>query len=207
MYNKLNIQDKVTRMVLKKGEKVKLLGVTVVFTPFDNKFSIVIDKYECKNYAVLYEFKGVKKLAFSDNKLVFEIIAECEKRIVQSIDIKQILLGLFDLLSGGEKVSLIEIKEYIDNNYTSKITLDELAEMFYLSKYYLVRLFKNQNGITPINYLIEKRIEYAKTLLLNTQLSVKELADKCGFDDYVYFSKIFKDRTGYSPTHFRTKHK
>lgn len=96
-----------------------------------------------------------------------------------------------------------ETKEYIDKYYSQNITLLELAKNLYISKYYLSHVFKNDTGFSPIQYLMKRRIEEAKKLLLFSDFSVNEIALTVGYEDPNYFSVIFKKAIGSSPIQYR----
>lgn len=85
-----------------------------------------------------------------------------------------------------------QIKDYLDNHYTSTINLDTLSSEFYVSKFYLTREFKKLYGQTIIDYVIAKRITHAKQLLRYSDGSINEIALTCGFHDQSYFNKQFK---------------
>lgn len=95
------------------------------------------------------------------------------------------------------------IKRYIDENFKKNITLDLLAELTHMNKYYLVHTFKKSMGISPINYLIERRIEESQILLATTYLSIGEIASILGFSSQSYFSQSFKRTTGETPNGYR----
>lgn len=99
-----------------------------------------------------------------------------------------------------------KVKEYIDNNYTSPLTLDSISESVYVSKHHLSHIFKSETGISPIKYLITKRISEACRLLVETDLSVSDIANVVGYDDPVYFSQIFKRTKGVSPLAYRNSY-
>ncbi len=99
------------------------------------------------------------------------------------------------------------IKDYIDKNYTSPITLDSLSEQIYISKYYLSHIFKSQTGTSPIKYLLNKRISKAAQLLTDTDLRIRDIALRVGYDDPVYFSQMFKKVMNESPAAYRSNHK
>lgn len=99
-----------------------------------------------------------------------------------------------------EKESITEnMLAFIQENYRNKITLENLTKNSYLSSVYLSKVFKESIGETPINYLIQVRINKAKELLAENILSMKEIAIEVGYTDYYYFSKLFKKNTGLSP--------
>lgn len=96
-----------------------------------------------------------------------------------------------------------KIKEYLDQNFTSLITLDSLSETVYISKHYLSHLFKEQTGISPIKYLTSKRMEKACELLSETELPVSEVSKAVGYENPLYFSQVFKRICGISPVKYR----
>ena len=103
--------------------------------------------------------------------------------------------------------TLWEIKHYLDANYSKKITLDELSERYYVNKFYLTRIFKEQFGKSITAYLTEVRINRAKQDLRFTQKTAEEIAEETGFQSGYYFSRIFKKAEGISPTDYRKQWK
>lgn len=93
---------------------------------------------------------------------------------------------------------------YIEENYTSAITLDELANIANFSKYHLCRKFKDVMHMGIINYILMLRIDKAKELLLESDCGyIFEIAEKVGFNDTSYFNRTFKRITGYTPNEFQ----
>lgn len=103
----------------------------------------------------------------------------------------------------GKKQNLQALKEYLDENYASKITLDMLAERFYINKFYLTRIFKEQFGESVTGYLLQVRITRAKQALRFTDRPIEEIAHECGMHDANYFSRMFKKVEGVTPGEFR----
>lgn len=95
------------------------------------------------------------------------------------------------------------VKGYIDENFKKDITLDLLAELTHLNKYYLVHAFKKAMGISPINYLIERRIAESKVLLETTSLSIGEISSILGFSSQSYFSQSFRRTADLTPNSYR----
>lgn len=95
------------------------------------------------------------------------------------------------------------IEEYIDEHYTEDITLQTLSDLTFMNKYYLVHAFKKYKGTSPINYLIDKRIEESQHLLANTNYPVSKISDQIGFSSQSYFSQVFRKRTGLTPNQYR----
>lgn len=95
------------------------------------------------------------------------------------------------------------LKEYLDNHYSEKITLEGLSEIFFVNKYTLSREFKELYGTSIINYLLMVRITHAKQMLRFTNVSVDEVGASCGITPLYYFSRTFKKIEGISPLEYR----
>lgn len=104
-----------------------------------------------------------------------------------------------------KKRDMTNIKEYLENNYKTRITLDMLAEEFYINKFYMTRLFKEQYGVSVNNYLLQVRVTHAKQLLRFSDYSVERIGQECGMEDANYFSRMFKKVEGMTPGEFRRK--
>lgn len=102
-----------------------------------------------------------------------------------------------------ENINLI--KQYLDEHYDEKITLDDLTERFFISKYYLTRVFRKQFGISISHYLLSIRITKAKQMLRFTDETVENIGYKCGLGAPHYFSRTFKQVEGISPSEYRKK--
>ena len=95
------------------------------------------------------------------------------------------------------------ILEYIENNYTDTITLEQLAHISGMSKNGIIAMFKRLYGATPMKYINNLRLNKARELLKNTDLPISQLAYQCGFTDSNYFARVFKEQQGVSPRRFR----
>jgi len=96
----------------------------------------------------------------------------------------------------------VNTKKYIDTNFDKEINLDLLAHLRFTSKYHLIRVFKKYYGITPRQYLINKRVEKAK-IFLKSGKSVSDTCYTIGFGSINSFSNLFKTKTGVSPSIYR----
>jgi two-component system response regulator YesN len=108
----------------------------------------------------------------------------------------------------AKKVTQITpVINYIDANYDKSITLDEVAKVSHLSASRLAHVFKDQMGITVIDYLTSVRIERAKQLLLATNQSCTEICFQVGYNNQSYFTRTFKTFVGIPPRRFRATNK
>lgn len=98
---------------------------------------------------------------------------------------------------------LSEIKHYIDNNYTKKLSLTDISEYFFISPSYLSHLFKRELGYSPMQYIVKRRIEKAQVLLAFTGKTVTEIAADVGFNSPSHFNVQFKKQVGESPLEYR----
>ncbi len=96
-----------------------------------------------------------------------------------------------------------EIRNYLDNNIYNDLSLDLLAEEFDLSKMHIIRLFKKEYGTTPIQYLMDRKIALAKSLLSGTVMPIKEISDLLRYANTQHFSNSFKSAVGTSPNQYR----
>lgn len=92
---------------------------------------------------------------------------------------------------------------YLEENFASDISLDFLAKKFCITKQGLIYKFKKYYDKTPIAWLNEIRIDHSKMLLADTDYSIGEIAEICGFANLYYFSNTFKKHVGISPKEFR----
>ena len=101
-----------------------------------------------------------------------------------------------------------EIRNYLNAHYTEKISLDLIAKNMYLSSAYISKIFKEETGEPPINYLIKLRLEKAREQLESqTEDSVKTISNSVGYEDVYYFSKLFKKYYGMSPLNYKSNYR
>lgn len=135
--------------------------------------------------------------------IISEIISvnECKNTNAEIVTSKLLVeLLTFILMTSSEKSSydtalkqkLISVYEYINENFSRDISLDELASEFFISKFYLTREFKKLYGKTIFQHIITARINYGKNLLRFSDKSIEEISVLCGFNDQSYFARQFK---------------
>ena len=95
------------------------------------------------------------------------------------------------------------VRRYIDLHFKEPLTLEQLAEEGHMNKFYLSHAFKKEYGLSPINYMISKRIEESKYLLAETDLSMSQIAQLLGFSSLSYFSQVFHRTQDITPKEYR----
>ena len=99
------------------------------------------------------------------------------------------------------------VRRYIDTHFKENLSLDQLATLAHVNKYYLVHTFTREYGTSPISYLISRRIQESRQLLESTNYSLSQIAHMLGFSSPSYFSQVFRKQMGSSPLEYRKRHK
>jgi len=123
-----------------------------------------------------------------------------------SILIHKILYELKQLSNHADEAHMNTVRsaiKYLESHYQDQITLTDVADCVRLSPYHFSRIFKKHMNCSPIQYLISYRINNAKKLLHNTNLSVQEISFASGFNSVPHFIQVFKKHTNVSPNKFR----
>ena len=138
-----------------------------------------------------------------------ELEAKKEQYLLASEKLAEYLLILLERKFGNwdsfsSSTTIIQgIKDFIEKNYEKSLTLSSLSEIFYISPFHIAHLFKDKYGISPIQYLINTRINVSKDLLAKTDYSIVEISNLVGYPNANYYNVIFKRFEGISPGKFR----
>ena len=112
----------------------------------------------------------------------------------------------FGYMETSHSYKLIEpALRHIRDNYDESFTLEELSKHCGLSKHYFCRAFKTVTGKTPMEYLRDYRIKVSDAMLINTDKSIMQISEMCGFESVNYYSRCYKSFYGFSPSKRRTK--
>lgn len=188
---------KFTNDYLEKMEKNKTLDANIL-KQFSQDFIQIV-------YYVLASSEIQAHLLFDDEEsqklfsnLTYSVTAfkKWEKHVLQkSLDI---------IDKSGNLVSVVnKAKNYINTHLDQQLSRNDVASYVYLNPDYLTRLFKKETGVSISQYINSMRINRAKDLLQNTDMSVSNVAKMVGFTHFAYFSTAFKSSTGYSPVEYR----
>jgi YesN/AraC family two-component response regulator len=97
-----------------------------------------------------------------------------------------------------------QMSRYIEENYNKPIGMKRLAQKFGFVPSYLSKLFREYKGISPLDYITKLRIERAKVLICESDiLLVRDVSRLVGYEDPLYFSKLFRKETGHSPSEYK----
>jgi two-component system response regulator YesN len=116
------------------------------------------------------------------------------------------IIGRLNTLRHASEYNIMdEVKRYIDANLHEQLTLQTIAETFYIHPNYFSRRFKERFHESFVNYLTAERIRKAERLLRDTQLKIQHVAELVGFADAAYFSSVFRKATGMTPNQYRSR--
>jgi len=107
---------------------------------------------------------------------------------------------------GSSHRALVEVSALMESNIEEPLSLDELARLASLSQRHLQRMFRQALNVTPMNYYLNLRLKRARTLLLQTEMSIMNITVACGFQSSCHFSKAYRLLYGYSPSLERRQH-
>lgn len=164
---------------------IKILGATpenpIIHVSMYNELHSIIEK--------IYTLSN--ELSLSSKISITALIYEFFSVLVQNSD---------NIKRNDPTKSALKI---IDYNYSSQISIEQIAQSLTLNTSYFSRLFTEQVGMSPKQYILNKRIERAKELLELTDASIGEVATSVGYEDQLYFSRIFKKHVGISPNEYK----
>ena len=163
-----------------------LFGNTVLFALNYCSGSVVFD--------YLPSIEGLENRFQTFTRLINYLHSCVNKQIVKRTGMK---------LKKTSKELMQMIKVYVDEHCSEYISLSSIADEFGVGEKYLGKIFKRYTGENFTVYINKKRIEKAKNMLMNTQLTVKDISEMCGYGDYPYFARVFKQITGFSATELR----
>ena len=99
--------------------------------------------------------------------------------------------------------TILQVAKYIRENYHEELSLGQLAKRFLIESSYLSRLFRQQMGENLMSYIARQRMERAKQYICQGDISLTEISFLVGYDDYNYFSRVFKKMVGISPREYK----
>lgn len=183
--------------------------------PF-TKIFMNISGYFCEHLVRAYGLSGQHFFAGDGLKETFEQIrtifhANIPEQEMQ-FRLQGVLVEILSRLSSREREQNYseearKLKEYLDLNMNRIVSIKELSGSIYRSCDYCLKLFNREFHTTPYAYQLERKMALAKTLLVDTQMSVSEITESLGYHDAHYFSNLFKKKCGSSPAYYRKSRK
>ena len=167
-------------------------------------WDISLDEYYLFNTPSLASAtNNIMRIAMDDN---------AQKDVMADFALKELLIRLMqtqgrnlvekNLTKSQSRLSFVV--DYIKRNLHQKLSIDEIAKLAYVSKSNFFKMFKQELGLSPNEFILQERINKAKNLLQN-QESIKEVAYSTGFSDTNYFTRVFKQHEGMTPKSFQNR--
>ena len=159
-----------------------------------------------ENEAELFELLFAHLIYEADRKLYFydEISSNIVKILLAHI---RRILAYDNESYFKTNESYKQAKEFIDNNFASIKSIDDVCRHMYISRFYLTHLFKEYSGVSPLKYILIKRMEQAKKLLAETDMPISEISLLSGYAEVNSFIKTFKNIESVTPAAYRSAHK
>lgn len=178
----------------------------IEFSIDNNDFGFSIQNYKEHKEEVLFNLKLITQEVDNSDEYSEVVIDNLLKTVVINA-IRRTAVSI-NITDDEQEVNndCIFIENYINVHFREKITLDHLASLTFMNKYYLSHIFKEHTGYAPIEYLLKKRISEAEKLLINTNLSISQISGIVGFGTASYFSQYFKQINDISASAYRKKH-
>lgn len=181
----------------------KMQGYQKDFIPMKTSSPILtIEKYKNEFYKCCEEIINEQQRSGPGYYLIIKsLVMKLVIYIIREIQSEENITDCTTFsIESTEKSNIVHsIIEYINENYMRDISLDIIAKNMYLSPVYISKIFKEETGDSPINYLIKLRLATAHGLLKN-KLPIKAVANEVGYSDAYYFSKLFKKYYGVPPS-------
>ncbi len=202
-------------LVVKKHTPIKMSSSSaeLYMVSFDGKLApdymnIIIDKKK----------SGRSIMDFSNIVMFFVRLKELTAYDVEndayiSLNLEAILVEIYARKYYGTEIenpqnyAIIQALFYVEQNISSKISLEDLSEFVGYSVYHFSRLFKKEVGLPPYEYITRFRLDLAKHYLITTKKAVKDIALECGYQNEINFYSLFKKNVGISPKKFREKNR
>lgn len=206
-----------------KNRGLKTIPIYLQYMNFDNLRRYIAQEYE-KGRKLNYSITQFAELT----TVLYDLYAHCKKNLTDTTellpsdnskivlmsqvqDMETYILELFtDLHQAMQQTITLEHSKYIDSALkiihrqyrNSALSLNLISEMLHINASYLSRTFKNEIGIGISEYINNHRIKRAKDMLTLEHLTVKETAERCGFESYTYFFRVFKKIVGVTPKEY-----
>lgn len=182
-FEKLKAYKAEENLIRQISIELVLAGINVV-----KEYNVIVEGPVSENFNV---YKKAAKLNTIDE--LYNMVYSCFMKIIDELK---------ELTIEAEESGLDKAVKYINENFSKEISLSDVAKHSYLSESYLSRRMKKILGIGFAEYITKLRIEKSLELLKNPNAKIMDVALSVGYQDYRYFSQIFKKYTGYSPSEF-----
>lgn len=184
--------------------EAKLYNISFIESVCDEKYLSLITNMS----NIAYKAKGSDKNFF--DTIFEELLINMDNPIMYQLYLNCIIAKLSQLVTHASNTNATLYQQavlYIMTNFRSDITLNDIATHIGFTPTYFSKLFKKEIGCNFKDYLLTTRLEYAKKLVLYSDMTIQQICNESGFDDYGNFIKQFKRHFNHSPTHYKSIYK
>ncbi|HHW00854.1 MAG TPA: response regulator [Clostridiaceae bacterium] len=153
------------------------------------------------NFSMIKEFDANELISYF--KSLSRTVCNFEQFKKYLLDFIELFYNLSKKQLGNDNFNIYEVKEFIDSNYCQDIKISLFTNKYFLSREYLMKLFKDEFGCGIYEYVIKVRMEKARELLADPDIKINKISQMLGYSDNNYFSKAFKNYFGISPSDYR----
>lgn len=159
-----------------------------------------------------YQFSSRDQLDIHESLKLLLSEQDRHERFHEEIELHILNMLLFRILRGKKKAAVTSMSKqdpisavisYIHHHYSEELSINKLAELIYVSPYYLCRCFKKQTRLTITQYINQSRIMNAQRKFQETNKNVSTVCTECGFSSLIHFNRVFKSITGMTPSGYR----
>ena len=192
------------------------LGLTEVIAPLKENDTIIcyfmfgqiiIDEFKEQSRLIIHN--SIKEAGFDDmaiEKAIENINCVSSSKLKASIKVfEAIIMQIIstNLIKFTRMDFINHLNSFIDEHISEKIIVKDIYRYFQISRSSLYEYLKTYLDCGLSDYILNRKINYTKNLLINSKIKIGELSEKAGFSDYNYFSRVFRKKTGVSPRAFR----
>ncbi|MGL5695133.1 MAG: helix-turn-helix domain-containing protein, partial [Peptostreptococcaceae bacterium] len=216
-YNTYLKREKRLLQYIRLANKEKVINlIPTIFTDIDILCKYELDEIKMMSIELMSLISRAASEAGVQSDICIKIMRKFQRDIRQYKKSEEIfsnlnnsILSLLDMayiLVNNNHLSVLKsARDYIDNNYEKKISIEEVAEHVFMSTSYLCYLFKTKLNCTVNDYIIRVRIEKSIELMKKRELNVNEIMTKVGFSSQSHFTRTFKKVIGVTPGNYRNK--
>jgi two-component system response regulator YesN len=181
-------------------ESTRVADVNLLLIQCINSYTSIIEE-------IRKDYKYLPVTTIGD---IYKRLVQCRTFRALADVYRQIMLELLERIrfaaqSNNKQQLVLRIKQYIKTHYQSQLSLDQLANEFFINPSYLSKLFKDETAEKLSDYITAVRLEKARQILSSSGARIQDVAINVGYDDYRYFCTVFKKATGMTPLQYRVK--
>jgi len=209
--------SEINRLLKQLEDAIRIKNLPEIYGSFD-----ALEKlFECGKYSIkhayytynivmslTYRYINESQETFIDNyeqlPFLFENISGMLQYLRDTI-LNQADMKSDDISCGIENKTMKGIIKFVDSNFNQGISIQSISRKFFLNPNYVSQLFKKEIGLNYTEYLTKIRFDFACKLLKESDLSIQQISEKSGYNDYFYFTRVFKRLAGMTPSEFRSK--